>query len=244
MCKIIHKLKKKEGVYMITIALREFKKLFRSIRSIIIIFLIFLVTLETAKLINKFPLVLQVLNLGDHAYSVGLMVLIVLASPLFVSILSHNVINEELKSRTIRFIATKTSRDNIILGKFLGTLLFWGICVFVALILIIPFAKEFYFRLFLHSIIYISYFLGLTILLSTTIPNPMLTTFINLILSIVMPILGLWSMGSDNIFLKLYSYITPYFFYSQDKEPYYYFVLLFTIIFLGLSLTIMRKRDL
>jgi ABC-2 type transport system permease protein len=90
----------------------------------------------------------------------------------------------------------------------------------------------------------VSYFIGLTILLSTVISRPGITGFLGIVLSIAVTIIGLWSIGSKNLLLKIFSYITPYFFYSQDNENYTYLVLIFPILFLGLSLMILRRRDL
>ncbi|MCP3029501.1 ABC transporter permease [Halobacillus sp. A5] len=229
---------------MITISLKEFTSLFKSIRSIIIISIIFGVTLGSAKLINTFQAELAQFDLGSSAYAAGLMLIIIIASPLFVSSLSHNVINEELKSRTIRFIATKISRNRIIAGKFLGILLFWSLCLFVALLLTIPFSKTFPISEFFQSIVFISYFVGLTILLSTLIHKPSLSILTGIALALVFPILGLWSVFSDNFFLKVFSYLTPYLYFSKEQELYSFFVLIFPVIFLVISLMIMRKRDL
>lgn len=229
---------------MFAICLREFRSLFKSIKSLIVIAIIFGVTLGAAKLVSAFQSQLQQIGMGNSPYATGLLVIIILASPLFVSALSHNMINEELRSRTIRFIATKTSRENIILGKFLGTLFFWIACLIVALLLITPFSKTFHFFELLQCITFVAYFIGLSILLSTVISRPGVTSFLGMTLSIALTALGLWSIASDNIFLKIYSYITPYFYYSQDNKIYTYLVLIFPIIFLGISLIIIRKRDL
>lgn len=229
---------------MLAIAYREFKNLFKSIRSLIIIAIILGVTFGTARMVNVFQEQLQDFGFGTNEYATGLLIMVMLASPLFVFTLSHNIINEELKTRTIRFIATKTSREKIVLGKFLAVLFFWLACLIVALILIIPYSKVFHFHELLQAIIFISYFIGLSILLSTVIPKPGITAFLGMIISIATPILGVWSIGSEKFFLKIYSYITPYFFYSQTSEYYTYIVLIFPILFLVLSILILRRRDL
>ncbi|CAM5517432.1 hypothetical protein [Bacillus safensis FO-36b] [Bacillus safensis subsp. safensis] len=110
---------------MFAIGLNEFKALFKSIRSILIIIVIIGITTGTAKILSQFSnRSLKSLGLGDNAYVGGLMVLLFIAAPLFVTSLAHNVINKEVYSRTVRFLVTKTSRSNIIVGKFLGNLLF------------------------------------------------------------------------------------------------------------------------
>jgi ABC-2 type transport system permease protein len=229
---------------MFAICNREFKSLFKSIRSIIIIVAIFGVTLGAAKLISKYQDILTQIGLTESPYATGLTFIILIAGPLFVSALSHNVINDELKSRTIRFIATKTTRDNIILGKFLGTLFFWIACILVSVLLLIPFAKTFYLSEFIQSIIFITYFIGLFILLSIVIPKPAITSFLGIAVSIAFTILGVWSTASDNIFLKIFGYITPYYYFNQDNTSFTYLVIAFPIIFLLVSLITFRKKDL
>jgi ABC-2 type transport system permease protein len=229
---------------MFAIGFKEFKNLFKSFKSLVVISIIFGVTLGSAKLISIFQSQLHQLGMNDSPYATGLLIIILLASPLFIFALSHNAINEEYRSRTIRFIATKTSRENIIFGKFFGTLFFWIVCLTIVVILLTFFSGHFYFSELIQSIIYVSYFIGLTILLSTVISRPGITGFLGIVLSIAVTIIGLWSIGSKNLLLKIFSYITPYFFYSQDNENYTYLVLIFPILFLGLSLMILRRRDL
>ncbi|GGP09084.1 ABC transporter permease [Oceanobacillus neutriphilus] len=231
---------------MFTVGFREFKSLFTSIRSILIIVVLFGVTAGTAKLVRQFEAPLHELGLGNDAYAMGLMLLLILAASLFVTGLSHNIVNKEIDTRTIRFLATKTSRRNIIIGKFIGSFLFWAICITVALLLIIPFSKSFSMLTLVQSIIFVSYFIGLTLFLSTIIPKPSLSMFLGIIISIALPVLGLWSSGTDNLFVKVIGYVTPYFYYLQEEDSYYYsyFVVLFPILFILLSLVIFRKRDL
>jgi len=218
--------------------------MFKSIRSFIIIGAIFGVTVGSAKLVSNFQTQLGKLGVNDSPYAAGLLIIILLASPLFVSTLSHNVINEEVKTRTIRFIATKTSREKIILGKFLGILFFWFTCIFVASLLLIPFSKTFHYLELLQSVIFVTYFIGLCIALSTIISKPGITSFLSMALSIALTFLGLWSMISDNIYLKIYSYITPYYYFNQENEYLTLIVIIFPAIFLLFSLIIFRKKDL
>ncbi|GAB2554484.1 ABC transporter permease [Gracilibacillus alcaliphilus] len=230
---------------MFTIAFREFRSLFTSIRSILIIIVLFGVTVGAARLVRQFEEQLQELGLGQDAYAMGLMLLLILASPLFVTSIAHNVVNKEIADRTIRFLATKTTRNRIIFGKFIGHFLFWSICLTVALLLIVPFSKSFAILDLLQAIIFVSYFIGWTLFLSTSITKPALTMFLGITLSIALPILGLWSTGTDNWFIKIVGYLTPYFYYTQGDDSYYaYLVVIFPIIFILGSLLIFRKRDL
>ena len=229
---------------MFTICFREFKDLFKSIRSIIVILIIFGVTLGVAKILSQFGDQIKSFGLGNNVYAAGLLTLLLIAGPLFVTSLSHNVINQELHSRTIRFLATKISRDKIVFGKFLGVLLFWIVCLLTALLLVVPFSKAFYFPEFVQAVIYISYFIGMTILISTIITKPSITMFLGIAIAIIMPVLGIWGTVSENIFLKIASHITPYFYYTQENTSYTYFVAFFPVIFLLLTIFIMRKKEL
>ncbi|MEB2290399.1 ABC transporter permease subunit [Priestia megaterium] len=229
---------------MFTICFREFKDLFKSIRSIIVILIIFGVTLGVAKILSQFGDQIKSFGLGSNVYAAGLLTLLLIAGPLFVTSLSHNVINQELHSRTIRFLATKISRDKIVFGKFLGVLLFWIVCLLTALLLVVPFSKAFYFPEFVQAVIYISYFIGMTFLISTIITKPSITMFLGIAMAIIMPVLGIWGTISENILLKTASHITPYFYYTQENTSYTYFVAFFPVIFLLLTIFIMRKKEL
>lgn len=229
---------------MIGICTREFKSLFKSIRSFIIIGIIFGATFGISKLVSLFQGHLQEHGFGDDVYASGLLLLVLLLGPLFVFALSHDSINKETSSRTIRFIATKTSRDNIIIGKFLGTLLFWTICLTITLFLVAIFSKTFYFLTLIQALIYIAYFISLALLLSVLIPRPAITTFLGTTLSMAFTALGVWSIGSDKVWLKIYSYITPYYYYGNESMQYTYFVSIFPLVILAISLILMRKKDL
>ncbi|PFG12431.1 ABC transporter permease subunit [Bacillus sp. es.036] len=229
---------------MLAIGIREFQNLFKSIRSIIIILFIFSVTLGIAKLISNYKEVFSEVGLDGDIYMGGLVLLIIAAGPLFVASLSHSAINQEIHSRTIRFLATKVSREKIVLGKFLGIALYWVVCILVASLLILPFTKGFYFNQFMESLIFILYFVGLAIFLSTLITKPGMTMFLGIILAILLPIIGLWSLGSENLIIDLLSYLTPYYYYySLGEHIYTYVVLIFPILFVLGSLLLIRKKD-
>ncbi|MGB7998707.1 MAG: ABC transporter permease subunit [Anaerobacillus sp.] len=228
---------------MLTISLREFRSLFKSVRSIIIILFIFGVTLGAARLISQFNMEMKEAGLSGNAYMGGLVLIILTFGPLFVTSLSHQVVNGEVHSRTIRFLATKTSRENIVLGKFLGTAMYWIVCILIASLLVIPFAKAFFIVEFVQAIIFVLYFIGLTTLLSTSIQKPSMTMFLGIVISIAMPVLGTWGTFSNNVFLKVFSYLTPYFYYFQEETWTAYFVIGFPILFLLGSLLMIRRRD-
>lgn len=228
---------------MLSISIREFKNLFKSIRSFIIIAIMFGVTVLAAKMLSQFDGELQELGL-DNAYMGGLLLLILILGPLFVTSLSHDIINREVHTRTVRFIVTKLSRTKIVLGKFIGVSLFWITCLTISLILIIPFSGEFYFLELIEAIIFITYFISVSLFLSSFIDKPGISMFLGIILSLAFPIVGIWAIASQsNIYIFLLSFITPYYYFGQENEAFIYFVpILSTILVLG-SIMIFRKRD-
>lgn len=229
---------------MFAIAFQELKKQIKSIKSILIILIIFSITMGVASLGEKYK---SLIAMGgeSNVYTLGLTMTILIAGPLFTLTLSHNIINEEIKDRTIRFIATKTSRLNIVIGKFLGLTFFWAICLIISTLLISFFAHDIYIQKALICFSFLLYFIGLAILLSTMISNPIVTNLLGVSFSIIITIIGLWSTFSNNIFLKFFSYITPYhYFLHEENSLMGYIPVLFTIVFVFLSLFIIKRRDL
>jgi ABC-2 type transport system permease protein len=229
---------------MIGICAREFQSLIKSIKSIIIIVIIAGVTLMTAKFLKGFEH--ELANMGiSNVYAGGLFALLLIFGPLFVTSLSHDIINKETQSRTMRFLVTKISRDKIILGKFMGVSLFWFVCLTVALLFILPVTKSFYFKELIEATIFITYFVGLFLFLSTVIGKTALSMFIGIILSIAIPVIGFWSLASDShLAITILSYLTPYYYFGDPERPYLaYFVPVLTFIFILGSVMIFRKRD-
>ncbi|MDP9726516.1 ABC-2 type transport system permease protein [Priestia aryabhattai] len=228
---------------MNTICLREFKSLFKSLRSVIIILIIVGVTVGAASFLSNFKGDLSGLGL-DNVYVAGLLLLNLIVGPLFVTSLSHDIINKESQSRTIRFLLPKTSRDKIVIGKFMGISLFWFFCFLISILLIVPFSKGFYFKELIQAIIFITYFTSLTLLLSSIINQPRMSMFVGIVCSIVIPVIGLWSSVShSNVFINIVGYLTPYFYFTNENHYLIYVVPGFTLLFLLLSLIIFRKKD-
>ena len=104
-----------------------------------------------------------------------------------------------------------------------------------------PFSNTFYFLELIQCIVFISYFLGLTLLLSTIISNPSITMFLGITLSIILPVIGMISIGSNNIIIKMISYITPYYYFTQEQTAFTYIVILFPILFIIVSLMLLER---
>jgi ABC-2 type transport system permease protein len=229
---------------MLGVTIHEFRKQIKSIKSILVILIIISITIGVASVAGKYKSLIEMAG-GSNVYTLGLTMTILIAGPLFTLSLSHNIINEEIRTRTIRFIATKTSRTNIVIGKYLGIVLFWLVCLVLSMLLISLFSHSIYINKIMISFAFILYFIGLTVLLSTLISNPIMTNLLGITLSIVMTILGLWGTLSNNIFLKIFSYVTPYHYFIHEQNTILaYIPILFSLLFVILSVILFRKRDL
>lgn len=227
---------------MLAITLRVFKDLFKSVKSILLIIFILAVTLTVAFILNKYNVKNETIGIGNDIYATGLMVLIYLFSPFFVSSLSHDIVNREIDSKTIRFLATKTSRENIILGKFFGIFLFWCVCIFITVLTIVPFSRSFQISSFLESILFVTYFIGFTLFLSTLIQKTTTSMFVGIISSFSFTIVGIWSIFSENVILKSISYLTPYSYVY--KGEFLFMIPLLSLVFVLGSIILIRKKDL
>ncbi|MBI5976004.1 ABC transporter permease [Staphylococcus canis] len=229
---------------MFAIAFHELKRQIKSIKSILIICIIFSITIAAASIANNYKGLMS-METESNVYTLGLTVTTLVAGPLFTLALSHNIINEEIKNRTIRFIATKTSRFNIVVGKFLGLSLFWFTCLFISMILISFIAHSFYLQKVILCFSFFAYFIGLAILISVLINNPTVTNILGVSLSFIFTVLGIWSTMSQNILLKTFSYLTPYnYFIHHDNDVLGYVPIVFSLLFTTLGLNIMKRRDL
>lgn len=230
---------------MFAICKREFLFLFKSIKSIIFIVIISGLILIIAEFLSNIPLnILKEMGV-ENEYVLGLMLLIYFLGPLLVISLSHDTINKEEQNRTLRFLIPKINRDEIVLGKYTGILSFWSICLFLALLIISIFAKKFYWLPFIESIVFLSYFISLSIFLSICIGQSSITLIIGIILSLIIPIIGLISLLTKKyLFINLISILTPYYYFSfPDKPMIEYLTIIPSILILLISILVFRKKD-
>ncbi|MED5049254.1 ABC transporter permease subunit [Bacillus siamensis] len=229
---------------MLGILSREFQSLFKSIKSIIFILIMFSVTLLVASLLKGAESQLSEVGLSN-SYVAGLFLIILIFGPLFVITLSHDSINRESHGRTLRFLLPKISRNKIILGKVSGITLFWILCLTIAIILVSFVSKVFYFKELIESIIFLSYFISFSLFLSVLIRKPSMSMFMGILLSLAIPIVGIWGITNNpNFIVKLLSFLTPYYYFGQPEQRYLiYFVPVLSVIWLFLSLILFKKRD-
>ncbi len=229
---------------MIAIAKKEFLQLFKSFRAIAVVAIILLVVYFGTKFIAN-TILEGALHLDTSASSIytGLVFLMIAGFGfLFVLSLSHDTINKEVELQTMRFLVTKTSRPSIIIGKFLGIFAFWFGCILVSYVIIAIYAKQFFLFDFLVLMSFLTYIIGLALLLSLLVRKSSLSMFLSIILGIFIPIIGIASSFSDKLYFKVLRYLFPY--YYQEGEAFLKFVpLLFGLAFLAIAVSLFQRRN-
>lgn len=228
---------------MWAICTKEFRNLFKSVKSIIVIVIIFGVTYLIADIMEKSADQLKELGLGSDDYAMGTLFIVFLLGILFISGLSHDMINREVSSRTMRFLVTKTTRNKIIAGKYLGVWFFWLCCIVCSFILISLVSKKFLWFNVMDCMTFISVGIAFTILFSVIIPKPSISMFFSIVFSLAFPALSYWSIYSNNNLVNSFKYLTPYYYSSLGN----YFILInlvYALLVLFIALALFKRRDL
>lgn len=178
---------------MIAIGKQEFFDMFKSIKSLIIIALLLITSYFSAKYSDIIGTAASLTEQEmKDVYTVGLVFLLIFFGQLFVTSLSHDMINKESHDRTMRFLVTRTSRSQIVVGKFSGVWLFWFSCIFISFLIISIFSSQFHFLIFSQAIALVTYQISLTIFLSVAIAKPSITMFLGVVIGLLYPIFNFW----------------------------------------------------
>ncbi|WP_274308983.1 ABC transporter permease [Solibacillus daqui] len=228
---------------MIAIWKKEFIQSFRSVFSLITIAIFIAVSYYLSDFVSKASSITG-LQLADAGYVSGLVFLIYIMGFLFIFSLFHDTINRETESRTIRFLVTKTSRSAIIFGKLLGIFSYWFVCLFASFSIIAFFSHQFYGKMFGNLFVMLAYIVSLCVLMSCLIPKRSMSMFAGLLVSIAIPTLGIWSLFSDKLWLKIFKYITPYHYMLEGGKWGWIIVLLLAAVMVGFSIINLNRRDL
>ncbi|MFO6497570.1 MULTISPECIES: ABC transporter permease [Bacillus] len=229
---------------MWTICLNECKSLFKSVKSLIMIVLIFWVSYKVADLIKSAPTeAVREMGLGENPYEAGISVIVFLFGFLLVSGLSHDMISREVHSRTIRFLVTKTSHSKIILGKFLGVLLFWFLCITVSFILVMMVSKSFLGLGAVECMAFLAAAIALNLLFSVIFSKPGMTMFFAVVFSLLFPAVSYWAINSQNAMISWFQYVTPYY-YSDLGGCFSLINLVYAAVALSGAIVILKRRDL
>ncbi|AXI07677.1 ABC transporter permease subunit [Oceanobacillus sp. 143] len=226
---------------MFTIGYREFINSFKSIKSLLTIITMISLSYAIAYYSDKYiSIIYEEFNLTSLA---SLLLVMLILGFLFVFSISHDTFSREIHSRTARFLVTKTNRDTIVIGKFLGIMFFWIACIVIATILLITITMNFSVEDFFQIIVFITYPITFCILISIIFSRPGYSMFIGLFAAIAIPAVSFWSISSNNIFIGWLKYFTPYY-YAYEGGYKHYFILILSAILLVLSVILFRRKEL
>lgn len=229
---------------MLSISKHEYLQLLKSIKSILVILFLLGVTYGGIQLTEQFQgLLIDVPTDTDAMYSVGISFALLSFGPLFVFSLSHDVFNREISGRMMRFIVTKTKRSYIVLGKFIGVLMFWLSIVIASFGLIFVFTQSFDATVFFETLSVVSVFIGMALVLSLLISRPMLSMFLGVLIGIVYPAISVWSIFSSSWAIKRFKFLSPYYYISVES---YLFLVNFGMaaLLVIVSVFLFKRRDL
>ncbi|MDX8045363.1 hypothetical protein SH601_05110 [Gracilibacillus sp. S3-1-1] len=229
---------------MFAISKREFFESFKGVKSIIII----AIFLMTAYFSTKFSDWLLFMNIDftsqetELIHTFAISVLILVFGMLFTMGLSHDVMNREIHERTVRFLVTRTSRVSIIMGKFLGVVLFWFTCLLTSFLIISIFAHQFDVITFLQSLSLLVYYCACTLLLSVLISKPGFSMFLSMIIGIAFPIFNGWVFFTTNAWISWLKYLLP-FYYVNDQDYRFMVIFLLAGVLLFIALKVFKRRE-
>lgn len=227
---------------MIPILKNEFFHTFKSFKSVAIVLFFTLTSVVTATYLTNHPELLGNLD-SQAAYTSSIKFLIFFFGFLFVFAVSHDIINREIDYQTIRLLVSKTSRFNIILGKFLGSFLFWIGAISISFLIVSLYARSWFLLDYLTVCTVLFFITCLNIFLSTWISRPSMTMFVGILLGILCPILGFWAAFSSNWYLLPFKYLLPYY-YVVESNGYLVIPFVIGILFLAASYFMFNRRDL
>lgn len=227
---------------MWAIGWHEFKSLFKSIKALVIIAIIFGISYWTAGLMGTIANRFDVHD-AENGSGAGIASIVFLLGFLFIAALSHDIMNREISTRTIRFLVTKNSRTNIVIGKYIGMWLFWFFCIFVSFMLIFLVSKNFLWWGLLECISFISVAIAYNLLFSIIIPKPTATMFFGVVFSLLFPAFSLWIINSSNQAVNWLKFFTPYY-YALLGHFYTLMNVVYAIFVIGIGIILFNKKDL
>lgn len=201
---------------MLPIATKEFWQLTKNIKSIVMVLILLASSYYFSKNGRVFAAFLGYDSDNDAGiYATGLLIIIVFFGSLFTMALSHDVINREVSNRTIRFLLTRTSSEQIIWGKFLGTVAFWFACILLAVVIIAMTSQTFSGIILASVLCLITIEIAFAFVLSILISKPRMTMFLGIVFGTALPIMSQVVEYSDKWWGKL-RYISPIHYSEQE----------------------------
>lgn len=227
---------------MLALWMREFTYLCKGIKSIVLLSLFVGFTYMIASIGDYLPFLMQN-NESSSSLSGGLRFLILFFGFIFVTMVSHDTINKEIDTQTIRFLVTKTSRYSIVLGKFLGILSFWILVTTISYVPAVIKTQHIDFHDYMKLIQYLCVMVSVTIFLSSVIVKPFYSLLFGLCFGVVYPAVGMVSMIKEGLFWDQIRYISL-FNYVHDINGGLYIPFIASLVLVILSIIIFQRRDL
>lgn len=232
---------------MIHVLRREFVDSFKSIRSILIILFITFLSYQSATFFYNNPVIVKDLIEGGgeagSIYTAAIVLVVAGFGFLFVFALSHDLINKEVELKTMRLLVTKVSRIQIMLGKLLGTFLFWLVTVSISFAILTIIAGTWFPKDYFQSLVFLFYIVSFVLLISTLITNSKMTMFLGIIFGISLPIIGIVSTVSNKWYWIPFKYLLPYR-YLAGSIALTLVPLAIGVIYFLISLFVIQRKDL
>ncbi|MGP4039669.1 ABC transporter permease [Gracilibacillus sp. D59] len=232
---------------MLHVLWQEFTDSFKSIRSILIILFLTFISYQSARFFKNNPgLVEEIISTAGSEgsiYTAAISLIVLMFGFLFVFAISHDVINKDIEMRTIRLLVTKIPRWQIVIGKFIGILLFWMVTILISYSILTFISGSWHFLDYITTLLFLFYVIGFVLFISTIVLKSKLTMFLGIILGISLPIVGMISLFSDKWYLIPFKYLLPYH-YMENTSFSMLVPLVIGVAYLLISVVIMRRRDL
>lgn len=227
---------------------REFVDSFKSVRAVLIVLFLVATAYFSANFFdNHQKLITSLLenNTGievSAVYAMAVSMVVMVFGCLFVFSISHDIINNETETKTIRLLISKISRTQMMTGKFLGNYLFWFVAITVTYLVIFVISGTWSLTFYIQTLALLLYFVSLAFMLSTLIAKTKLSMFLGILIGIMLPIVNAISIFNDQWYFLPTRYLLPFYYTNQTL----WFMLVpvaISLVFVGIAMAIMRRRD-
>lgn len=214
----------------------DLKRELNSVKTIIISLLFILISFLIAKYSPSLSILID--DTGSSPAIEILFGIYAFMGFLFSSILFSGIISKEIESETLRYITPYSSRKKIYLAKYFVTVTYFSLITVLSLIIllfirgvvIVPIQDYF------NMLVFFMYIEAIVLLVSTICSNERMATLINLLLSLIFPIVFAISFFKENIILKALVWLLPYKYLESSWEICILIILTSCILILGIRI--------
>jgi len=214
----------------------------KSVKSIVLILLLSLISYAVANNFTQLPLLAS----GTNTLSVSdiIFALLSVLGVFFTLQMFGGNLTREIETQSIRYVLPYVKRYEIILAKIIAYQLFWLIILAISLLILSISRHEFFFPVtdLISMFGFFLYINAIALLTSVVVKKEKSSTFIGIVISILIVFIGIWSILSHNIMLKALSWLLPYRYMTFNWDIIVLFVLSFILIIA--SIVIFNKKEL